>query len=154
MVTQPSKFWSAALYAGIAAGVFSTVVQILLWWAFWDALPAILYRDARFAAAIILGQGVLLPPATLDWQVMFIATGIHSGLSIIYAIALSWLIRRLDLKTSLIAGSLYGLGVFVINMYGFVIIFPWFVDTRDWITVAAHVVFGVSAAAVYKVLSE
>jgi hypothetical protein len=154
MVTQPSKFWSAALYAGIAAGVFSTVVQILLWWAFWDALPSILYRDARFAAAIILGQGVLPPPATLDWQVMFIATGIHSGLSIIYAIALSWLIRHLDLKTSLIAGSLYGLGVFVINMYGFVIIFPWFVDTRDWITVAAHVVFGVSAAAVYKILSE
>ena len=138
----------------MAAGIFSTIAQILLWWSFWDALPSILYRDARFAAAIILGQGVLSPPATLDWQVMFIATWIHFGLSIIYAIVLSWLIHRLDIKNSLIVGSLYGLGLFIINMYGFVIIFPWFVETRDWITVTAHVVFGVSAAGVYKVLSK
>ena len=154
MLTRSSKFWLAAFYAGIAAGIFSTIVQILLWWSYWDALPSIFYRDARFAAAIILGQEVLPPPATLDWQVMFIATWIHFGLSIIYAIVLSWLIRRLDIKNSLIAGSLYGLGIFTINMYGFVIIFPWFVETRDWITVTAHVVFGVSAAGVYKVLSK
>ena len=85
---------------------------------------------------------------------MFIATWIHFGLSIIYAIVLSWLIRRLDIKNSLIAGSLYGLGLFAINMYGFVIIFPWFVETRNWVTVTAHVVFGVSAAGVYNVLSK
>ena len=108
----------------------------------------------RFAAAIILGQGVLSPPATLDWQVMFIATWIHFGLSIIYAIVLSNLIHSLDIKKSLISGGLYGLVLFTINMYGFVIIFPWFVETRDWITVIAHVVFGVSAAGVYKVLSK
>ena len=138
----------------MAAGIFSTIAQILLWWSFWDALPSILYRDARFAAAIILGRGVLPPPATLDWQIMFIATWIHFGLSIIYAILLSWLIHRLDIKNSLIVGSLYGLGLFIINMYGFVIIFPWFVETRDWITVTAHVVFGVSAAGVYKILSK
>ena len=85
---------------------------------------------------------------------MFIATWVHFGLSIIYAVVLSWLIHRLDIKNALIAGGLYGLGLFTINMYGFVIIFPWFVETRDWITVTAHVVFGVSAACVYKVLSK
>ncbi len=138
----------------MAAGIFSTIAQILLWWVFWDALPSILYRDARFAAAIVLGQGVLPPSATLDWQVMLIATWIHFGLSIIYAIVLSWLIHRLDIKNSLIVGGLYGLGIFTINMYGFVIIFPWFVETRDWITVTAHLVFGVSAAGVYKALSK
>ena len=138
----------------MAAGIFSTIAQILLWWSFWDALPSILYRDARFAAAIILGRGVLPPPATLDWQIMFIATWIHFSLSIIYAILPSWLIHRLDIKNSLIVGGLYGLGLFIINMYGFVIIFPWFVETRDWITVTAHVVFGVSAAGVYKILSK
>lgn len=51
-------------------------------------------------------------------------------------------------------GVLYGLVLFIINMYGFVIIFPWFVETWDWITVTAHVVFDVSAAGVYKVLSK
>lgn len=152
--THSSKFWLPAFYAGIAAGIFSTIAQIFLWWLFGDALPSILYRDARFAAAIILGEGVLPPPVTLDWHVMFIATLIHFGLSIAYAIILSWLIHCIDIKNSLIAGGLYGLVLFLINMYGFVMIFPWFVDTRDWITVTAHVVYGVSVAGVYKVLSQ
>jgi predicted CDP-diglyceride synthetase/phosphatidate cytidylyltransferase len=68
--------------------------------------------------------------------------------------SLSWLIQYIDIKSSLIAGGLYGLGLFLINMYGFVWIFPWFFDTRDWITVTAHVVFGVSVAGVYKILSQ
>lgn len=154
MLGHSSKFWLAIFYAGIAGGVFSTIAQILLWWTFWDALPSILYRDARFAAAIILGQGILPPPETLDWQVMLIATWIHFGLSIIYAIVLSFLIHSPNIRNSLIVGGLYGLGLFIINMYGFVIIFPWFVETRDWITIAAHLIFGVSAAGVYKVLSK
>jgi hypothetical protein len=153
MSAQSLKFWVAVLYAAIVAGIVSTIVQLLLWWAFWDALPGILYRDARFAAAIIMGQEALPPPETFDWQVMFIATGIHFILSIVYVIMLSQLIDRLKLKSSLIMGGLYGLALFTINMYGFVILLPWFVETRDWITVVAHIIFGVSAAGVYKALS-
>jgi len=100
-----------------------------------------------------MGQEALPPPETFDWQVMFIATGIHFILSIVYVIMLSQLIDRLKLKSSLIMGGLYGLALFTINMYGFVILFPWFVETRDWITVVAHIIFGVSAAGVYKALS-
>ncbi|MBA3756346.1 MAG: sodium:proline symporter [Nitrosomonas sp.] len=152
--THSSKFWLPAFYAGIAAGILSTLVQIFLWWVIGDELPSILYRDARFAAAIILGEGVLPPPVTLEWYVMFIATLIHFGLSIAYAIIFSWFIHCTGIKNSLIAGGVYGLGLFLINMYGFVMIFPWFVETRDWITVTAHVVFGISVAGVYKVLSR
>jgi len=145
----------AALYAGIAAGIVSTIVQLVLWWLFWDVLPSIFYRDVQFTAAIVLGNDVLQPLAqTLDWRLMLIATCIHVALSIVYAMILSYLIHSLDLKKSLIVGGLFGLGIFVINMYGFVIIFPWFVETRDWITVTAHLAFGVSAASVYKGLSK
>jgi hypothetical protein len=49
---------SAAVCAGIAAGILATVVQIVLWSVFTDALPTILFRDARFAAAIVMGLGV------------------------------------------------------------------------------------------------
>jgi uncharacterized membrane protein YagU involved in acid resistance len=38
-------------------------------------------------------------------------------------------------------------------MYGFTMIFPWFDEARDWITLVAHVVFGVVAASTYRVLS-
>src|SRR3569832_1705279 len=50
-----------AVYAGIAAGVIATVVQLVLWWAFWDVLPAIFYRAVRLAAAILLGSTILPP---------------------------------------------------------------------------------------------
>lgn len=154
MVIWSKRFWSAALWAGVAAAIFSTIAQILLWWVFWDELPTILYRDARFAAAIVMGEGVLPPPATLDWQVMFLATAIHLVLSLVYALLLACLIRPLALKAALIAGGLFGSTLFIVNMYGFVSIFPWFVETRDWITVTAHIVFGISASAVYKVLAR
>jgi len=34
-------------------------------------------------------------------------------------------------------------------MYGFTLVYPWFEQARDWITVVAHVVFGVVAAAAW-----
>lgn len=151
MNIHPSKFLYAAV-AGIAAGILATIVQILLWWTFWDVLPSIFFRDIRYTAAIIFGETILPPPATFDLQALLIATMIHAILSMLYAIALPTLIDRLGLKTSLIAGGLYGLIIFWVNMYGVVIIYPWFVDTRDWITVTAHIAFGVSAAGIYKIL--
>ena len=42
----------AAVYAGVAAGIVSTLAQIALWLIFSDAFPAILFRDARLTAAI------------------------------------------------------------------------------------------------------
>ena len=154
LAAQTSKRLIASLYAGIAAAIFSTLVQLLLWWVFWDVLPAIFYRDIRFTAAIVLGEEVLQPLVAFDWPLMLIATCIHVALSIVYALILSYLIHSLDLKKSLFVGGLFGLGIFVINMYGFVILFPWFVETRDWITVTAHLAFGVSAAGIYKSLSK
>ena len=146
--------WSAALYAGVAAGILATVVQIALWSIFADMLPTILFRDARFTAAIVMGRAVLPPPASFEWLVMLVATLVHFALSIIYGLSLSWVIARLRAAPSLLVGAVFGLAVYGVNMYGFTTIFPWFEATRDWITVAAHVAFGIAAAGVYKMLSQ
>jgi hypothetical protein len=145
--------WRAALCAGIAAGILSTLVQLALWAALTDALPTLLYRDARFAAAIVMGPRVLPPPASFDGTVMFVATLVHLTLSIIYAFVLSALITRLSPAVALLAGAAFGLLVYGLNMYGFTTVFPWFEEDRDWITAAAHVAFGVIAAGVYKALT-
>jgi hypothetical protein len=145
---------SAAVCAGIAAGILATVVQIALWSVFADALPTILFRDARFAAAILLGRGVLPPPASFNGPVMLVATLVHFTLSIAYGLALSPLISRLRTAPSLLAGAVFGLCLYGINMYGFTAIFPWFEATRDWITVVTHLVFGVAAAGTYKMLRQ
>ena len=144
----------AAVYAGVAAGILSTIVQIALWSVFSDALPAILFRDARLAAAIVMGRGVLTPSATFGWQVMLVATLVHFTLSIIYGLILCWLISRLTALSSTIVGAAFGLILYAANMYGFTVVFPWFEAARDWITLASHLVFGVVAALVYKALSR
>ena len=140
----------AAVYAGVAAGILATALQIVLWAIFTDALPAILYRDSRFAAAIVLGRGVLPPPASFDAAIMSIAAAVHFALSIAYALLLAWLIADLRMRPSLLVGAAFGLGVYGLNMYGFTVVFPWFASSRDWITAATHLAFGMALAAVYR----
>ncbi|HEX3633317.1 MAG TPA: sodium:proline symporter [Casimicrobiaceae bacterium] len=144
----------AAVCAGVAAGILATVVQIVLWAIFTDALPAVLYRDSRFAAAIVLGRGVLPPPASFDERIMLVATLVHFALAIAYAITLAWLIANLRVWPSLLAGAAFGLGLYAINMYGFSALFPWFASSRDWITAAAHLAFGVALAGVYRLAAR
>ncbi len=145
---------SAAVCAGVIAGILATVVQIALWSVFADALPAILFRDARFAAAIVLGRGVLPPPASFNWPVLLVATLVHFALSIAYGLALSPLISRLRTAPSMLAGAAFGLCLYGINMYGFTAVFPWFEATRDWITLVTHLVFGVAVAGTYEMLRQ
>jgi hypothetical protein len=144
----------AAIYAGIAAGILATLVQIVLWAVFTDALPAIIFRDARFAAAIVMGRGVLPPPATFDWEVMLVATLVHFALSVAYGLILCRLTARLRAASSLLAGAVFGLCLYAVNMYGFTSIFPWFDDSRGWITAATHVAFGMSAAGAYRIIAQ
>ena len=141
--------WIAAPGAGIAAAVVSTVVQILLWATLTDALPEVLWRDARLTAAIFLGSSVLNPPGAFDAQVLFVATLVHFALSIVYATVLAVIIARLSIARSLIAGGLFGLVLYAINLYGFTAIFPWFTVARGGITLAAHLAFGLTASAAY-----
>ena len=136
--------------AGIVAGIVATGAQVLLWLAFTDTLPWVLYRDARLTAAILMGQEVLPPPATFEWKVMVVATFIHVVISMGYGLILAFLIYRLCLARAIVAGSICGLAVYVINMYGMTLLFPWFSAARDWITILTHAVFGFSVAAVYK----
>ena len=142
--------WCAMIWAGVMAGVISTLIQILLWLVFTDDFPDILYRDARLTAAMVLGRPVLPPPATFDAGVMLTATLIHFTISVAYAAVLTLLAARLATIPALLAGVGFGIALYVINMYGFTAIFPWFAQTRGWITLIVHGVFGLTAISVYR----
>ncbi len=140
----------AIIWAGMAAGVLSTLAQILLWRVFTDEFPTVLFRDARLAAALILGRGVLPPPAAFDMEVWLAATFVHFALSLCYAALLAPVAARLGSASSLLAGAGFGVALYAVNLYGFAEIFPWFAQARGWIAVVAHAVFGIAAILVYR----
>ncbi len=139
----------AAVVAGTAAAVLSTLAQVAMWNVFTDAFPAILWRDTRFAAAIVLGRGAL--DGTSGTATIWIAAMlVHFVLSIVYAMLLGMAIRNLGIAMSSLAGGLFGAAIYIVNMHGFAKLYPWFEQSREPITFAAHLVFGVAAALVYR----
>lgn len=142
--------WRATIWAGVIAGTLATLVQVLLWLIFTDEFPAILYRDARLTVAMVLGGSVLPPPATFDVGIMLAAALIHFMLSIIYAALLAPLATRLKTVLALLAGVGFGVTLYIVNLYGFTAIFPWFAQARGWITLIVHAVFGVTVISVYR----
>lgn len=139
--------WPAVAVSGAAAGIVATIAQVILWWLAGLSPFNMLLRDTRLAAAIVLGPAVLPPPVALDWGIMLAATLVHFTLSLAYAALLEALTMHLNQARAIVAGCLFGLMLFGINMYGFTALFPWFEASRDWITAAAHAVFGMTAAA-------
>lgn len=148
------RFLLAAVAGGIFAGVFSTLVQVALWLALTDAFPEILWRDARLTAALLLGAGVLDAEGVAGWPVMAVATLIHFALSILYAAVLWTVARPFAPLGQIAAGALLGVGLYVLNLHGFTLLFPWFEPARGGITLAAHVAFGMSAVAACRWAEE
>jgi hypothetical protein len=145
--------FAALLLSAVAAGTLSTVAQILLWIAFADAWPAILFRDARLTAAIVMGSEVLPPPETFDLAVMAVATAVHLTLSFVYIALVVLLVDGRTATAAATLGAGFGLVLYAVNMHVFTSIYPWFVQARDWTTVAAHLVFGLVAALTWRVVA-
>ncbi len=133
-----------ALVAGLGAGMIATVAQLVLWWLAEMPVAETLFRDARLTAALVMGTGVLPPPSTPKWDILLVATLIHFSLSIVYALILAHLAGRLRTGQALLAGALYGLAIYVVNLYGLTALFPWFTVARDGVTLIAHLVFGIA----------
>ena len=137
------------LVAGIAAGVLSTVAQVLLWVATGQEAWALLLRDSRLTAALILGYSGT-PAAGFDAKTMLVAVAIHFALSITYAALLLPLAKRLTLVPSLLVGACFGASLYFFNLFGFTFLFPWFRQARGIVTLASHLVFGVTAMLSYR----
>ncbi len=135
------------ILAAVAAAVASTLMQILLWWGFTGVSPwPLLSRDARLTAAIVMGQTVLPPSGTFDPVVWLVAAFIHFTLSIIYAAIVMYPASRVGVAAGMVFGAAAGVVVYIVNLYGFAAIFPWFVQSRGGITLLAHAVFGMTLA--------
>lgn len=149
MVVGTSRSGCRVLVAGVAAGVSATLVQLLLWAVSGDDALALLQRDARLTAALVLGRAVLPPAAGADAVILLAATLVHFALSLLYAALLAPLAGRLSPVPSLLVGAGFGGALYAINLHGFTWLFPWFVESRGWETLAAHLAFGLTVMGVY-----
>lgn len=108
----------------------------------------------RMIAAIVMGEGVLPPPATFDLMILMAAMAVHFMLSIVIGVGFAFVARRFGLVMAVVAGAVLGLGLYVVNFYGFTAIFPWFAMARNTISIVSHIAFGVVLGLSYRMLAK
>jgi hypothetical protein len=143
--------WSSAVWAGVIAGAVFMILEMIMVPLFLGGSP---WAPPRMIAAIVMGQGVLPPPATFDLGVLTVAMIVHFALSILYAVILAAITFRLTTSPALLVGAAFGLLLYLVNFFVFTAIFPWFAEARNWVSVFAHIVFGLAAAWSYKALAK
>lgn len=131
--------------AGLIAGLVFLVLELVL---VPLALGGPLWGPPRMMAAIAMGDGVLPPPATFDAGVVLVGMLVHFALSAVLGVIFAWLAKASGLSGGmlLLAGAVFGLLVYIVNFYGLTAIFPWFAMARNWVTILAHIVFGLVLA--------
>ncbi len=139
--------WSAAIWAGIIGGAVFFVSSVFL---LPFATGGNAWVVARYFASILLGTDVLAPPATFDLAIFAAAIVAHFGLSIIFALVISFIIHKGGLLAGVIRGALLGAAIYVINVYTLTLLFPWFFAMHGLPFLAAHVVYGAVVGWVYE----
>lgn len=144
--------WIAGALAGLVAGAVFMMVEMAMVMMFMGESP---WAPPRMMAAMLLGKGVLPPPATFDMGIMMAAMAVHVPLSAIYGLAGAWLIHRFGWGGGVVVGALLGLAIYIVNFH-FVApaLFPWFVEARNWISAVTHLVFGAVLGIFYVALRK
>ena len=139
----------AAAVAGIIAGAVFLMLEMLLVTLVDGMSP---WGPPRMMAAIVMGEGVLPPPASFDLPIMAAAMLVHFALAIVLGIVFAALLgqRVLSDFASVAVGALFGAAVYFVNFYGMTALFPWFAMARNHSSLAAHLVFGGVLALAYR----
>ncbi|KAA3665304.1 MAG: hypothetical protein DWQ04_01300 [Chloroflexi bacterium] len=140
---------SSAIWGGIIAGTAFLLVQMAM--AVWvlGSSPWVVFR---WLAAIVLGEGVLPPPAGFNLLIFMIGLVIHYATSIGAALLLAFIIHRWGLIVGIVGGALFGLALYAVNYYTLTFFFPWFFLIRNWAMVVGHIMFGALAGGIYEAL--
>jgi hypothetical protein len=139
--------WKAAIWAGVIAAIIFMAVQMLMAITVMGQSP---WVPPRMIAAMAMGREVLPPPATFDIGIMMSAMMIHFPLSIVYGLLLGWIVHRLSGINAFSAGGIFGLAIYFINFYLIApIMFPWFAEMQNGVSVTSHVIYGATLGGAY-----
>ena len=142
------------LKSGALAGVIAGAVFMMMEMGLVALAGQSPWGPPRMIAAIVMGEGVLPPPASFDLMILLAAMAVHFTLSIMIGIAFAAVARRFGWPMVLAAGAAVGLGLYVVNFYGFTAIFPWFAMARNAISIVSHIAFGMVLGLSYRMLTK
>ncbi len=136
-----------ALFAGLIAGVVDLALLAAIAWAQGENV----WVNMRMTAAILMGPGVLPPPATFDALLFIVSTIVHFGLSLDLRLDRRVVRAQVQLAIGLMIGVAVGFGIYLVNYYVFApLLFPWLTMSRSgMVPTLIHPVFGMIAAATY-----
>lgn len=143
--------WGSAVWAGIIGGAVFMMAEMIMVWMFLGQSP---WGPPRMIAAMLMGREVLPPPASFALAPMVVAMIIHFMLSIVYGLVLGRIVHGRGMGAALVIGAIFGLvAVYLVNFYVIApMLFPWFTEARNWVTLTAHVLFGAVVAGAYVAL--
>jgi len=139
--------WIKGGWVGAVAGALFITVEMFLFAATGEGS---LWEPVRLSASIAMGSRVVATSAPFTFDIFFIGMLVHFVLSILYAVILGMIIRNRQPGAAVLVGAIFGLALYGLHFYGLAMVYPWVANARGWIAVAAHVLFGVSAAWMYN----
>ncbi|HJU23710.1 MAG TPA: hypothetical protein VJ891_14485 [Casimicrobiaceae bacterium] len=143
--------WSIALAAGVIAMVVFGAIEAAFSWGGRGVSamhPFVVYGTATLHALApntAVGGGIR---TAIVGGALLLALGALSG------VILAYFVDRIGLATAALVGAVFGLAMYVIDMYGIAKLLPVLTDLRDWMSALAYVLEGLLAAALYKVLTR
>ncbi|RYF18664.1 MAG: hypothetical protein EOO30_02750 [Comamonadaceae bacterium] len=149
--------WTAAAVAGLAAGAVLMVLD-LLWSSIFNAHGP--WRTSHMIAPIFLGTDTLKASGyAFSVGVVSVALATHYVLGMLFGLALAAVMDQLRLDATpghaLAAGAFLGAVLYLINFDVLPrFVFTWLATLRGGETMAAHVVFGIVAALLYRRLKR
>ncbi|MDB5752353.1 MAG: putative rane protein [Ramlibacter sp.] len=144
--------WTAAAVSGFAAGAVLMVLDLI-----WSALfhPDGPWRTSHMIAPIFIGTDALKATGYgFSVGVVAIALATHYLLGMVFGLVMGAVLTQFKLDASaslaLAAGAILGIALYLVNFDLLVGFFPWLAELRGPATIAAHVLFGVVTALLYR----
>lgn len=143
--------WRAAFWAGLLAGTVFLLVNLFV-------VPALMegrfWISVRLVASILLGKGVLAPPAAADAGALIACIVVHYVLALAMAALIAYVVHRGGLIGGILGGAALGLAFYFIDYYTLTWFFPQFFAMKHWSVIVSHVLFGAIAGGVYELLED
>jgi hypothetical protein len=139
------------ILAGIVAMVVFTVIEMAFSWAMRGASP--LQPLVVFGTAAL---HALMPSAHVGGGIrtMLVGGALLLALGALSGVILAYIVDRIGMAGAAIAGAIFGLAMYAVDLYGVARVLPALLDLRDWMSALAYVIQGTLTATLYKVMTR